>query len=79
MEEYEAQFRQRMAQEVEVFRFAIAKLATLLDKNIHMESFMLRVFREVETSFVTTGEMQQCVLQTTELPSEQLTALVRLL
>ena len=48
---------QRMAQEVEVFRFAIAKLGTLLEKNIDMEVFMLRVFREVETSFVVTGEM----------------------
>ena len=40
-----------------MFRFAIAKLTTLIDKNVHIESFILRAFRDVETSFVTTGEM----------------------
>ena len=45
---------QRIAKEMEVFRFAVAKTETLLEKNIHMEDFMLRIFREVETSFMTT-------------------------
>ena len=43
---------------MEVFKFAVAKVETILEKNIHMEGFMLRIFREVETSFVTTAEMQ---------------------
>ena len=79
LEEFLEQYSQRLAQEIEVFRFAIAKLTTLLDKNVHMESFILRAFRDVETSFVTTGEMQQCVLQTIEVPNEQLALLVRLI
>jgi len=56
MDEYQSQYATRVAAEFEVFRFAIAKLETLLDKNAHMERFVFRVFREVETSFVTTIE-----------------------
>lgn len=62
--EYEDQFRQRVAAEMQVFNFAIAKVETLIAKNIHMESFMLRLFRDVETSYVTTADMQHCFLQT---------------
>ena len=58
LEEYEDQFRQRVYAEITVFNFAIAKVETLLGRNIHMESFMLRVFRDVETSYVTTTDMQ---------------------
>jgi len=56
LEEYEGQFAQRMASEIEVFRFAAAKLETVLEKNIHMETFVLRVFRDVETTYVTTND-----------------------
>lgn len=59
-----------MTDEQQVYRFAVAKLETLLEKNIHMDSFLLRVFREVETSFVTTTDVQQCALQTVTLASE---------
>ena len=79
LEEYEEQFRQRVAAEMQVFNFAIAKVETLIAKNVHMESFMLRLFRDVETSYVTTADTQQCSLQTIQLGNEQLSSLVRLL
>lgn len=58
MDEFNSQFAQRLASELEVFGFAVAKLETLLEKNTHMEGFILRVFREIETAYVTTPEMQ---------------------
>ena len=64
---------------MQVFQYAVAKIETLLSKNVFVEAFMLRVFREVETSFVTTADMQQCPLQTIALANEQLSSRVRLL
>ena len=64
---------------MQVFNFAIAKVETLIAQNVHMESFMLRLFRDVETSYVTTADVQQCSLQTIQLGNEQLSSLVRLL
>jgi len=39
-----------------VFQYASAKIETLLEKNAQMERFIFRVFREVETPYVTTPE-----------------------
>ena len=79
LQEYEAQFAERITTEMEVFRFAAAKLGTVLEKNVHMESFILKVFRDVETAFVTTNDSQQCATQTIVLANEHLTSLIRLL
>lgn len=62
MDEFQSQYATRISTEFEVFRFAIAKVETILDKNAHMHRFIFRLFREVETSFVTTAEQPQCAL-----------------
>ena len=79
LEEFQNQYAQRLQNEFQVFGYATAKIETLLDKNAHMERFIFRVFREVETSYVTTAEQPQCVLQMTNLAKDQLNSLIRLL
>ena len=44
-----------------------------------MESFVLKVFRDVETAFITTNESQQCAAQTIVMADEQLSSLIKLL
>ena len=70
LEEYEAQYRQRVNSEIEVFGYAMARLEQLVNQNPHMQDFILRVFRSVETTFVTTTENQQCASQTSALANE---------
>ena len=63
LQEYEEQFNARMANEIQAFSAALMRLDKNADKNQFMKSFILHAFRQVETSFITPKDGQQCVCQ----------------
>ena len=62
-----------------MFESAMQRLDKSADKTDFMLRYILYVFRNVETSFITPKDGQQCVCQTISLQNDKLQPLVRLL
>ena len=61
LEEYQEQFDTRMANEIQVFTGALLRLDKHADKNEFMNNFLLHLLKNVETSFITPKDTQQCL------------------
>ena len=79
LQEYEDQFETRMANEIQVFSGALLRLDKHADKNEFMKNFILHLFKNVETSFITPKDAQQCLCQTITLSNSEIQNLARLL
>ena len=69
-EEFETQFKTRIANEIQVFTGAMLRLDKNAEKNQFMKSYIIHVFRSIETSFITPKGSNQCLCQTMTLSNK---------